>query len=189
MSCVEQDKRKIARGEEYSGVVASRRRAEGKIHEKLFTKSTSQKYRMLFFFYLTSVSRVTLQVVQPTSTERFVVSTTEGSPARLEIRLCSDPKPTLVAWEWGSTRLHAGEVLESRYRALDLKALPSEDCYIAILEFTHTVKEDQRLYYVIVENDHGSDRRSLMLRVDEPAQVRLATISASRDLRTRPCHW
>lgn len=50
MSCVEQDKRKIARGEEYSGVVASRRRAEGKIHEKLFTKSTSQKYRMLFFF-------------------------------------------------------------------------------------------------------------------------------------------
>lgn len=48
------------------------------------------------------------QVVKPTITEKFVVVTTEGSPARLEIRLCSDPKPRLVAWEWGSTRLHAG---------------------------------------------------------------------------------
>jgi len=48
------------------------------------------------------------QVVKPTITEKFVVATTEGSPARLEIRLCSDPKPRLVAWEWGSTRLHAG---------------------------------------------------------------------------------
>lgn len=86
--------------------------------------------------------------------------------------MCSDPKPRLVAWEWGDTRLHAGEVLESRYRALDLEPLASEDCYIAVLEFIHTVKEDQRLYYVIVENDHGSDRRALMLRVDEPAQVR-----------------
>ena len=100
-----------------------------------------------------------------------MVSTTEGSPAKLEIRLCSDPKPRLVAWEWGTTRLHAGEVLETRYRAHDLEPLSSEDCYIAILEFTHTSKEDQRLYYVIVENDHGSDRRALMLRVDEPAQV------------------
>ncbi|KMQ92783.1 kin of irre-like protein 3 protein [Lasius niger] len=48
------------------------------------------------------------RVVKPAITEKFVVVTTEGSPARLEIRLCSDPKPRLVAWEWGSTRLHAG---------------------------------------------------------------------------------
>lgn len=64
-----------------------------------------------------------------------------------------------------------GEVLESRYRALDLEPLPLEDCFKAILELTSTVKEDQRLYYVIVENDRGSDRRALMLRVDEPGQV------------------
>ncbi|XP_012277027.1 hemicentin-2 [Orussus abietinus] len=113
------------------------------------------------------------RVVKPASTERFVVSTTEGSPARLEIRLCSDPKPHLVAWEWGTTRLHAGEVLESRYRALDLEPLDSEDCYVAILELTTTVKEDQRLYNVIVENDRGSDRRALMLRVNEPGQIPL----------------
>ncbi|XP_043281902.1 kin of IRRE-like protein 2 isoform X3 [Venturia canescens] len=119
------------------------------------------------------------RVVKPTSNEKFVVSTTEGSPARLEIKLCSDPKPRLVAWEWGDTRLHAGEVLESRYRALDLEPLASEDCYIAILEFIHTVKEDQRLYYVIVENDHGSDRRALMLRVDEPAQIPLVIASVA----------
>jgi len=48
------------------------------------------------------------QVVKPAVTEKFVVVTTEGNPARLEIRLCSDPKPHLVAWEWGSIRLHAG---------------------------------------------------------------------------------
>jgi hypothetical protein len=48
------------------------------------------------------------QVVKPAVTEKFVVVTTEGNPARLEIRLCSDPKPRLVAWEWGSIRLHAG---------------------------------------------------------------------------------
>ncbi|XP_071650835.1 irregular chiasm C-roughest protein isoform X2 [Temnothorax longispinosus] len=113
------------------------------------------------------------RVVKPTITEKFVVVTTEGSPARLEIRLCSDPKPRLVAWEWGSTRLHAGEVLEPRYRALDLEPLASEDCYIAILELTSTVKEDQRLYHVIVENDRGSDRRALMLKVDEPGQIPL----------------
>ncbi|XP_066601564.1 kin of IRRE-like protein 3 isoform X3 [Prorops nasuta] len=113
------------------------------------------------------------RVVKPAITEKFVVATTEGSPARLEIRLCSDPKPRLVAWEWGSTRLHAGEVLESRYRALDLEPLSSEDCYAAILELTSTVKEDQRLYHVIVENDRGSDRRALMLRVDEPGRIPL----------------
>ncbi|RLU25619.1 hypothetical protein DMN91_001776 [Ooceraea biroi] len=110
------------------------------------------------------------RVVKPAITEKFVVVTTEGSPARLEIRLCSDPKPRLVAWEWGSTRLHAGEVLESRYRALDLEPLASEDCYVAILELTSTVKEDQRLYHVIVENERGSDRRALMLKVNEPGQ-------------------
>lgn len=67
--------------------------------------------------------------------------------------------------------MFAGEVLESRYRALDLEPLAVEDCYIAVLELTSTVKEDQRLYHVIVENDRGSDRRALMLRVDEPGQV------------------
>ncbi|XP_034935070.1 kin of IRRE-like protein 2 [Chelonus insularis] len=115
------------------------------------------------------------KIIKPLNNEKYVISTTETSPARLEIRLCSNPKPRLVAWEWGnSIRLHAGEVLESRYRALDLEPLPTlEDCFIAILELTSTVKEDQRLYYVIVENDRGSDRRALMLRVDDPDQIPL----------------
>ncbi|XP_015602883.1 kin of IRRE-like protein 2 [Cephus cinctus] len=113
------------------------------------------------------------RVVKPAGSEMFVVSTTEGSPAKLEIRLCSDPVPKLVAWEWGSTRLHAGEVLESRYRALDLQPLALENCYIAILELTNAMKEDQRLYNVIVENTHGMDRRALMLRVTEPGQIPL----------------
>lgn len=74
--------------------------------------------------------------------------------------------------------LLTGEVLEPRYRALDLEPLASEDCYIAILELTSTVKEDQRLYHVIVENDRGSDRRALMLKVDEPGQVNVASRNA-----------
>ncbi|XP_048513245.1 hemicentin-1 isoform X2 [Athalia rosae] len=114
------------------------------------------------------------RVVRPARTEKLVVSATEGGPARLEIRLCSDPRPRLVAWEWGSVRLHAGEVLESRYRALDLEPVASaEDCYSAILELTSTDKRDERLYNVIVENDRGSDRRALMLRVTEPGQIPL----------------
>jgi hypothetical protein len=76
----------------------------------------------------------------------------------------------------GIVLLSAGEVLESRYRALDLEPLASEDCYIAILELTSTVKEDQRLYHVIVENDRGSDRRALMLKVDEPGQVNFTIV-------------
>lgn len=59
---------------------------------------------------------------------------------------------------------------------MDLEPLEVEDCYIAVLELTSTVKEDQRVYHVIVENDRGSDRRALMLRVDEPGQV-IRTIS------------
>lgn len=78
-----------------------------------------------------------------------------------------------------------GEVLEPRYRALDLEPLASEDCYIAILELTSTVKEDQRLYHVIVENDRGSDRRALMLRVDEPGQVKRRALVASRENHSR----
>ncbi|XP_043488099.1 hemicentin-1 isoform X1 [Polistes fuscatus] len=113
------------------------------------------------------------RVVKPTMTEKLVVAATEGSSARLEIRLCSNPKPRLVVWEWGSIRLYAGDILESRYRALDLEPLASADCYVAILELTSTIKEDQRLYTVIVENDRGSDRRTLMLRVDEPGQTPL----------------
>lgn len=80
--------------------------------------------------------------------------------------------------------MFAGEVLESRYRALDLEPLAVEDCYIAVLELTSTVKEDQRLYHVIVENDRGSDRRALMLKVDEPGQV-IITTSIRREGRNR----
>lgn len=78
---------------------------------------------------------------------------------------CSPIKPKL--------RIFAvtGEALESRYRALDLEPIMTEDCYLATLELTKTTKEDQRLYRLIVENDRGSDRRALMLRVDEPGQV------------------
>lgn len=36
------------------------------------------------------------------------------------------------------------------------------------------MKEDQRLYHVIVENERGSDRRALMLKVDEPGQVNIS---------------
>jgi len=77
---------------------------------------------------------------------------------------------------WSRSVILAGEVLESRYRALDLEPLASEDCYVAILELTSTVKEDQRLYHVIVENERGSDRRALMLKVDEPGQVNIADV-------------
>lgn len=84
----------------------------------------------------------------------------------------------------GFVLLSTGEVLEPRYRALDLEPLASEDCYIAILELTSTVKEDQRLYHVIVENDRGSDRRALMLKVDEPGQVNVTYVHACMNGRT-----
>lgn len=84
--------------------------------------------------------------------------------------------------------MFTGEVLESRYRALDLEPLAVEDCYIAVLEVTSTVKEDQRLYHVIVENDRGSDRRALMLRVDEPGQV-IKTIFVVKQELVQPMNF
>ena len=85
--------------------------------------------------------------------------------------------------------MFAGEVLESRYRALDLEPLAAEDCYTAVLELTSTVKEDQRLYNVIVENDRGSDRRALMLRVDEPGQVIITIFIAETRRETTRGDW
>lgn len=67
------------------------------------------KIKMLYFKLQVFLVFV-LQIVKPTNNEKFIVSTTEGNPAKLEIRLCSNPKPQLVAWEWGSTRLHAGKI-------------------------------------------------------------------------------
>lgn len=66
---------------------------------------------------------------------------------------------------------------------MDLEPLAVEDCYVAVLELISTVKEDQRLYHVIVENDRGSDRRALMLRVDEPGQVIITIILAIHGTR------
>lgn len=36
------------------------------------------------------------------------VSVKRGEPASLTMVVCADPRPQLVAWEWGSLRLEAG---------------------------------------------------------------------------------
>lgn len=32
----------------------------------------------------------------------------KGDTARLSMVVCADPRPRIVAWEWGSLRLQAG---------------------------------------------------------------------------------
>lgn len=35
----------------------------------------------------------------------------KGENALLSLVVCADPRPRLVAWEWGSLRLEAGSVM------------------------------------------------------------------------------
>uniref|UniRef100_A0A182QVU9 Ig-like domain-containing protein n=1 Tax=Anopheles farauti TaxID=69004 RepID=A0A182QVU9_9DIPT len=109
------------------------------------------------------------QVLRTTSTTGGVaghsVSVRKGDSATLSLIVCADPRPRHVAWEWGSLRLEAGSGI-GRYRVDDVTQDSREDCYLATLHIDDADLQDQRPYYLVVENERGTDRHAISLRVE-----------------------
>uniref|UniRef100_A0A1B0AC74 Ig-like domain-containing protein n=1 Tax=Glossina pallidipes TaxID=7398 RepID=A0A1B0AC74_GLOPL len=118
---------------------------------------------------------VSLQVVGAPQILRLhpsmhTVLTRRGDAATLTFIVCADPRPQRVAWEWGSLRLDAGSATD-RFRADDLLQDAREDCYLSTLHIHHTNEHDARPYYLVVENERGSDRHAIQLNVEEPLEM------------------
>lgn len=73
-----------------------------------------------------------------------------------------------------------------RFRVDDVIQDHREDCYIATLHINQADVQDSRPYYLVVENDRGGDRHSIVLKVEglfpgeflrglNPARVQLIT--------------
>ncbi|KAL9887979.1 irregular chiasm C-roughest protein-like isoform 4-T17 [Glossina fuscipes fuscipes] len=113
---------------------------------------------------------VSLQVVGAPQILRLhpsmhTVLTRRGDAATLTFIVCADPRPQRIAWEWGSLRLDAGSATD-RFRADDLLQDAREDCYLSTLHIHHTNEHDARPYYLVVENERGSDRHAIQLNVE-----------------------
>lgn len=53
-----------------------------------------------------------------------------------------------------------------RFRADDLLQDAREDCYLSTLHIHHTSEHDARPYYLVVENERGTDRHAIQLNVE-----------------------
>ncbi|XP_065093433.1 uncharacterized protein LOC135714094, partial [Ochlerotatus camptorhynchus] len=106
------------------------------------------------------------QVLRTSSTASgHSVSVRKGDSATLSLIVCADPRPRHVSWEWGSLRLEAGSGI-GRFRVDDVTQDSREDCYLATLHIDDADLQDQRPYYLVVENDRGTDRHAVNLRVE-----------------------
>ncbi|GLV42586.1 uncharacterized protein CBL_03325 [Carabus blaptoides fortunei] len=97
------------------------------------------------------------QVLRQSTTHEIRVE--KGENAMLSLVVCADPRPQVVAWEWG------------RYRVDDVTQDDREDCYVATLHIDAATATDSRAYYLAVENDKGTDRHAVQLYVNEPLQM------------------
>ncbi|CAO1380023.1 unnamed protein product [Diamesa hyperborea] len=104
------------------------------------------------------------QVIRPNSSG-YGVSVKRGESASLSLVVCADPRPRHVAWEWGSLRLEAGAGI-GRFRVDEVTQDQREDCYLATLHINQADAQDSRPYYLVVENERGSDRHSITLKVE-----------------------
>ncbi|KAL3285009.1 hypothetical protein HHI36_019138 [Cryptolaemus montrouzieri] len=94
----------------------------------------------------------------------------KGETAELSMVVCADPRPRVVAWEWGSLRLEAGSE-RGRFKVDDISQEQREDCYQTTLHIRDASASDSRAYYLAVENDRGTDRHAVQLHVNEPLQM------------------
>ncbi|XP_014233333.1 kin of IRRE-like protein 3 [Trichogramma pretiosum] len=96
---------------------------------------------------------------------------------RLKSRFCSRPPPRIVAWQWGSSHIRAGESIGPKYEALELEPIienkMATNCYWAKLEIRDLQREDARLYTLVVESDKGRDSTNLRLVVRDPTELRI----------------
>ncbi|XP_011500520.1 PREDICTED: muscle M-line assembly protein unc-89 [Ceratosolen solmsi marchali] len=101
-----------------------------------------------------------------------------GEPVhRLKSRFCSRPPPRIVAWQWGSSHIRAGESISPKYEALPLEPILENkmvtNCYWAKLEIRELQREDARLYTLVVESEKGRDSTNLRLTVRDPTELRI----------------
>lgn len=53
-----------------------------------------------------------------------------------------------------------------RFRADEMLQDAREDCYLSTLHIHHTDEHDSRPYYLVVENERGTDRHAIHLIVE-----------------------
>ncbi|XP_050316877.1 uncharacterized protein LOC126751024 isoform X1 [Bactrocera neohumeralis] len=104
------------------------------------------------------------QVLRP-HPSMHTISVKRGQPAVMSLVVCADPRPHRVSWEWGSLRLEAGSGID-RFRADDMLQDSREDCYLSTLHILRTDEHDSRPYYLVVENERGTDRHAIHLNVE-----------------------
>ncbi|KAK9876842.1 hypothetical protein WA026_015078 [Henosepilachna vigintioctopunctata] len=109
------------------------------------------------------------QVMRHTARPEIFIE--KGENAEMSMVVCADPRPRVVAWEWGSLRLEAGSEM-GRYKVDDIIQEQREDCYQTTLHIRDASATDSRAYYLAVENDKGTDRHEIQLHVNEPLQMR-----------------
>ncbi|XP_034948743.1 hemicentin-2-like [Chelonus insularis] len=107
-----------------------------------------------------------------------------GEPVHmLRSRFCSRPPPKLVAWQWGSSHIRAGESIEPKYDALPLEPITENNertnCYWAKLEIRNLQKEDSRIYSLLIESEKGRDSTNLKLIVRDPMEIKIIAIAGS----------
>lgn len=62
-------------------------------------------------------------------------------------------------------------LLSGRYQADDIVQDHRDDCYLASLHIVDVHREDSRPYYLVVENDRGTDKHPIYLNVDDPIEM------------------
>ncbi|XP_032666797.1 hemicentin-2-like [Odontomachus brunneus] len=96
---------------------------------------------------------------------------------RLKSRLCSQPPPKLVTWEWGSNQIRAGDHIHPKYEALPLEPIIENGmmtgCYWTKLEIKDLQKEDARMYTLLVKSDKGEDSLRIRLIVRDSTETRV----------------
>ncbi|CAL7939041.1 unnamed protein product [Xylocopa violacea] len=107
-----------------------------------------------------------------------------GEPEHtLKSRFCSRPPPKIVAWQWGSSHIRAGESIHPKYEAQPLEHIKENDmptnCYWAKLVIKDLQTEDARIYTLLVESEKGRDSTSIKLNIRDPTEMRVIAAAAA----------
>ncbi|KAG9434733.1 hemicentin-2 [Apis mellifera carnica] len=107
-----------------------------------------------------------------------------GEPEHiLKSRFCSRPPPRLVAWQWGSSHIRAGENIHPKYEALSLEHIKENEiptnCYWAKLVIKDLQTEDARIYTLLVESEKGRDSTNIKLIIRDPTEMRVIAAAAA----------
>ncbi|XP_003698984.1 hemicentin-1-like [Apis florea] len=107
-----------------------------------------------------------------------------GEPEHiLKSRFCSRPPPRLVAWQWGSSHIRAGESIHPKYEALSLEHIKENEiptnCYWAKLVIKDLQTEDARIYTLLVESEKGRDSTNIKLIIRDPTEMRVIAAAAA----------